>query len=215
MEPNLRTEEERRSDHRIINYILPALPMEIKETFYTSDRKKWHTWLKANHKKKKEIWLIYYKKASGKKRIPYNDAVEEALCFGWIDSTIKRVDEERFAQRFTPRRSTSVLSQMNKERIRKLILEKRMTPAGLAAVSHAFVHNPDHEKSDIPSRILNAIKKDNNAWKHFQKLPESYKRIRVAYIIGQKRHSAEAFKRSLNHFIKMTAKNKRFGFVKE
>jgi len=189
--------------------------MEIKETFYTFSRKDWRAWLKKNHKKKKEVWLIYYRKASGKKRIPYNDAVEEALCFGWIDSTVKKIDNDSFAQRFTPRRSMSVLSQMNKERIRKLILEKRMTPVGLAAVSHAFVHNPAHENSKIPSHILATIKKNKEAWNHFKKFPESYKRIRIAYILSQKRHSAEVFKRSLNHFIKMTAKNKRFGFVRE
>jgi uncharacterized protein YdeI (YjbR/CyaY-like superfamily) len=189
--------------------------MEIKETFYTPGRKKWRAWLKKNQGKKKEVWLIYYRKASGKKRIPYNDAVEEALCFGWIDSTIKKVDDDSFAQRFTPRRNTSVLSQMNKERIRKLILEKRMTPAGLKAVSHAFVHNPKHEKIGIPSNLLNAIKKNKEAWKHFKTLPKSYKRIRIAYILSQKRHSSEAFKKSLNHFIHMTSKNKRFGMMRE
>jgi uncharacterized protein YdeI (YjbR/CyaY-like superfamily) len=189
--------------------------MEIKEMFYVSDRKKWRAWLKVNHHRKKEIWLVYYKKASGKKRILYNDAVEEALCFGWIDSIIKKIDDERFAQRFTPRKCTSRLSQMNKERIRKLIKERRMAPSGLDAVSHAFVHNPDHEKSVIPSTILNAIKKDGDAWKHFQKLPDSYKRIRIAYIVGRKRQGIDAFKRSLDHFIRMTAKNKRFGLVTE
>jgi len=188
--------------------------MKIRETFYTSSREKWRAWLERNHGLKKEIWLIYYRKVSGKRRIPYNDAVEEALCFGWIDSTVKRIDGERFAQRFTPRKRTSGLSQMNKERIRKLIKEKRMTPAGLKAVSHAFVANPDHEKSEIPPRILNAIRKDKDAWKHFQNLPESYKRIRIAYIISRKRQGAEAFRRSLDHFIRMTSRNKRFGFVR-
>jgi uncharacterized protein YdeI (YjbR/CyaY-like superfamily) len=189
--------------------------MEINETFYTSDRRKWRAWLKKNHGKKKEIWLIYYKKASGKKRIPYNDAVEEALCFGWIDSTIKKVDNDSFAQRFTPRRNTSILSQMNKERIRKLIKEKKMTAAGLTAVSHIFILNPKHDKSEISISILEAIKKDKGAWKYFNKLPENYKRIRIAYILSQKRHGKESYKRSLKHFIKMTSKNKRFGFVRE
>jgi len=189
--------------------------MEIRETFYAPDKGKWRAWLKRNHRQKKEIWLIYYRKASGKKRIPYNDAVEEALCFGWIDSTVKRIDHERFAQRFTPRKRTSRLSQMNKERIRKLISEGRMTPAGLAAVSHAFVANPDHEKSAIPLRILDAIRKDKEAWRHFKALPDHYKRIRIAYIISRKRQGVKAFKRSLDHFIHMTSKNKRFGFIQE
>ena len=189
--------------------------MEIKETFCTSDRRKWRAWLKANHDRKKEVWLIYYRKASGRRRILYNDAVDEALCFGWIDSTVKKIDIERFAQRFTPRKRTSILSQMNKERIRKLIKEKKMTPAGLNAVSHAFVHNPDHEAPVIPKSVLNAIKKDKDAWKHFQKFPEHYKRIRIAYIVDRKYQGNEAFKRSLDRFIRMTSKNKRFGMIQK
>jgi uncharacterized protein YdeI (YjbR/CyaY-like superfamily) len=185
--------------------------MKLGKTFYAADRKAWRAWLSRNHASSKEIWLIYYRKSSGKPRIPYNDAVEEALCFGWIDSTAKRVDGERFAQRFTPRRSNSGLSQLNKERIRKLIKERKMTKVGLAAVSHAFKGD---EKFVFPKEILAAIRKDKEAWKNFQKLPESYKRIRVAYIESRKRHGEEMFGRSLRHFIKMTAKGKRFGFVR-
>lgn len=79
-----------------------------------------------NHAREKCIWLIYYRKSSGKQRIPYDDAVEEALCFGWIDSIVKRIDDEKFAQRYTPRRPDSVLSQPNKERFRKMITEKNL-----------------------------------------------------------------------------------------
>ena len=90
-----------------------------------------------------------------------------------------------------------------------------MTPAGLNAVSHAFVHNPNHEASVIPASVLAAIRKDKDAWKHFQKFPEHYKRIRIAYIVDRKYQGDEAFKRSLDHFIRMTSKNKRFGLVRE
>src|SRR4030043_1595586 len=108
--------------------------MEIGKTLYVKDRRSWRTWLARNHDKEKEIWLIYYRKETGKPRIPYNDAVEEALCYGWIDSTVKNIDTERFAQRFSPRKKSSSLSQANKERIIRLIATKKMTPAGLAAV---------------------------------------------------------------------------------
>jgi len=188
--------------------------MEISKSFYAADRKAWRAWLSKNHKRGKEVWLIYYKKSSKKPRIPYNDAVDEALCFGWIDSTVKKMDEEKFAQRFTPRRPTSGLSQMNRERIRKLIADKRMTKAGLDAVAHAFKPEADHDFFIIPPGILKAIKKNPEAWAHFRKLPKHYVRIRIAYIKSQGRHSRDAFKRSLRHFIKMTAKNKRFGFVR-
>ncbi|MFA5084009.1 MAG: hypothetical protein WC475_01310, partial [Candidatus Paceibacterota bacterium] len=82
--------------------------MEIGKTFYSKDGNSWRRWLIKNSKSKKEIWLIYYKKSSGKPRISYNDAVDEALCFGWIDSIVKSIDDEKFAQRFTPRRRGSI-----------------------------------------------------------------------------------------------------------
>ena len=189
--------------------------MELTETLYVPDRVKWRAWLQRNHERKKEIWLIYYNKASGRKRIPYNDAVDEALCFGWIDSTVKKIDHHRFAQRFTPRRRTSSLSQLNKERVRKLLAEGKMTPAGLKAISHVFKPHEDKIDFKIPKGIMAAIKKDESAWKHFQSLPESYKRIRIAYILDRKGWGIKEFKASLKYFIKMTAKGKRIGFVRE
>jgi uncharacterized protein YdeI (YjbR/CyaY-like superfamily) len=92
--------------------------MDIGKTLYVTDRKDWRDWLARNHMTESEIWLVYYRKLTGKPRIPYNDAVEEALCYGWIDSQQKGIDEERFAQRFSPRRPKSALSEMNRERIR-------------------------------------------------------------------------------------------------
>src|SRR3989344_2059161 len=93
----------------------------MRETLYMTRRDDWRAWLEKNHKRKKEVWLVYYKKSSGKPRISYDDAVEEALCFGWIDSTVKKIDSESFAQRFTPRNPKSAYSQPNKERLKKLV----------------------------------------------------------------------------------------------
>ena len=95
--------------------------MDVTQTLYAANQKDWRKWLKRNYKTEKEIWLVYYKKTSGKPRIEYNDAVEQALCFGWIDSTVRKLDEERFAQKFSPRKPKSGYSQANKERLRKLI----------------------------------------------------------------------------------------------
>ncbi|MFH1256521.1 MAG: YdeI/OmpD-associated family protein [Candidatus Diapherotrites archaeon] len=186
--------------------------MKLGKTLYLTDRKKWRAWLEKNRKKKKEIWLIYYKKSSGKPRIPYNDAVEEALCFGWIDSTAKKIDEESFAQRFTPRNPKSLLSEMNRERIRRLIKRKKMTQAGLEAVKHAFDGNTKREKIVIAPDILNALKKDRKTWKNFRNFSESYRRIRIGWIEGA-RERPEMFKTRLNYFVKKTAKNKKFGMV--
>ena len=186
------------------------------KTLYVTNRKEWRSWLSKNHKKLDEIWLVYYKKNSGKTRIPYNDAVEEALCYGWIDSTVKGIDQESFAQRFTPRKSKSKLSQMNKERVRELIARKKMTKAGLKAIEHVF--DPDKDMDEeliIPPDILKALKSEKEVWKNFQYFPEKYKRIRIGYIEHVRKRNEEEDNKRLNHFIKMTAKNKRVGHVKE
>ena len=104
--------------------------MEIGETLYVSDREQWRAWLAEYHDKEQEIWLIYYKKGSGKARIPYNDAVEEALCYGWIDSIVKGIDDKKYTQRFTPRKPKSNLSAMNRERVHRLLEQGKMTDAG-------------------------------------------------------------------------------------
>jgi uncharacterized protein YdeI (YjbR/CyaY-like superfamily) len=193
--------------------------MEIGKTLYIKDREKWRKWLEKNHLKKPEIWLIYYRKSSGKTRLSYNDAIEEALCFGWIDSIAKPIDGVSWAQRFTPRRKNSKLSEMNKERVRRLIKAKKMTKAGLEKIKHEL--HPHSMKSNrkpvikkyVPAKdILDELKKDPVVWKNFQKFPQTYKQIRVAWIDGSRRRR-DVFKTRLNYFIKMTAKNKKFGMV--
>lgn len=186
--------------------------MELGKTLYVTNRKQWRSWLAKNHNKEKEIWLIYYKKSSGKKRIAYNDSVEEALCYGWIDSIQKSIDKEKFAQRFSPRKQNSVLSQMNKERIHRLIEQKKITPVGLNAVKHVFDDSSKNSKCIIKGDILRLLKKDKKIWENFEKFPESYKRIRIAWIEGA-RTRPEFFKKRLTYFLKMTSKNKKYGMV--
>lgn len=183
--------------------------MQITETLDNADLKKWRAWLKKYHKTKKEIWLVYYRKSSGKPRISYNDSVEEALCWGWIDSTYKKIDDQKFCQRFSPRRPTSKVSEMNKERMRRLIREKRMTPAGLDAVKKVFDHKKD--VFEMPKDILKKLKKDTEVWKNFQKFPKSYQTIRVGWIAMTKR--PDEYKKRLKYFLKMTKQNKRYGMV--
>lgn len=112
--------------------------MEIGETLYVTTPDEFRKWLEANHKSKMEIWLIQYKKASKKPSIDYVEAVEEALCFGWIDSTEKSIDAERYALRFSPRRPKSNWTEVNKERARRLVAEGKMTEAGLARLPEDF-----------------------------------------------------------------------------
>ena len=108
--------------------------MEIGETLYVTNGKDFRTWLERNHKSKKEIWLIQYKKAAKKPSINYIEAVEEAICFGWIDGLEKSMDAERYALRFSPRRPKSNWTETNKERARKLIAQGKMTESGRATL---------------------------------------------------------------------------------
>ncbi len=182
-------------------------PVKIGKTLYAKNRKEWRSWLAKNHKSAPEIWLIYYKKDSGKLRIPYNDAVDEALCFGWIDSLLKPIDAHKYAQRYSPRKKTSRLSDMNRERVRRLIKSGRMTKAGLAAIA-----DTGKGLTKLPADILERLKEDATVWRNFQKFPASYKRIRIGWI-NAARERREVFEQRLRYFVKMTAQNKRFGMV--
>jgi len=189
--------------------------MNIGATLYVFRRKDWRSWLAKHHDTEQEIWLIYKKKSSGKPRIPYDAAVEEALCYGWIDSILKPIDSEQYAQRFSRRRAGSKLSPLNKERIRRLIKTGKMTRAGLASIAHAFVEHKTRkqEKFILPSDIRAALKKDSIVWKNYTAFPESYRRIRIGWIDGSRKRQ-EVFDARLRYFVRMTAQNKRFGSMR-
>jgi uncharacterized protein YdeI (YjbR/CyaY-like superfamily) len=180
--------------------------MEITQTLHVTDAKKWREWLEAHYKTEKEIWLIYFKKDTGKPRIAYNDAVEEALCFGWIDSTVRKLDEERTAQRFSPRKPKSGYSQANIERLRYLISEGLVVDEVLESLGNVL-----EREFVFPADILDAIKADEQAWENYQKFSDVYKRIRIAFIEAARKRPKE-FQKRLSYFIKMTRKNKLYGF---
>ena len=187
--------------------------MKIGRTFYAKNRRQWRSWLAKHHKTHDEIWLIYYKKESGKPRVPYSDAVEEALCFSWIDSIAKPLDRNRWAQRFSPRRPKSNLSPMNRERVRRLLKAGQMTRAGLEALrSHGVGRTAGSRRLVIPADILEHLKRDPVVWRNFKRFPASYKRIRIGWIDGSRNRIA-AFEARLRYFLKMTKANKRFGMV--
>ncbi len=180
--------------------------MDIGKTLYVRDQKEWHEWLEVNFNTEKEIWLIYPHKSSSKPRIQYNDAVEEALSFGWIDSTVKRVDEHSSAQRFSPRNPGSDYSQSNKERLRWLLKEGRIHSSLKESIEKIL------EKQYVfPPDILKEIKKNKKAWENYLKFSPSYQRIRIAYIDGS-RSRPEEFKKRLRNFIKTAERNKLIGF---
>ncbi len=112
--------------------------MEITQTLYVTDPGEWRAWLEAHYKTEGEIWLVYYKKHTGKPRITYNDAVEQALCFGWIDSIVKKLNDERTAQRFSPRKPKSGYSQANIERLRYLVTQGKVVNEVLEFIGRCF-----------------------------------------------------------------------------
>jgi uncharacterized protein YdeI (YjbR/CyaY-like superfamily) len=183
--------------------------MEVGETLDARTRAAWRNWLRRNHARKKEIWLVLHAKASGKASIVYNDAVDEALCFGWIDSTVKKVGSLSRAQRFTPRRKGSPVSEMNKARARRLVRERRMTAAGRAALGPALRREPLVVAPDV----RRALRSEAGAWARFERLPAAYKRIRLGFIEGA-RGRPEIYATRLRYFVRMTAQGRRFGMVR-
>ena len=170
------------------------------KTLYVSDRKKWRAWLEKNFENAKEIWLLFPHKSSCKTRVSYNDAVEEALCFGWIDSIIRAYDKEHSAQRFSPRKPKSNYSQPNRERLQWLSERKMLHPS-----IHKTVSDILKEKFIFPTDIIKAIKKSDAAWKKYQQFSDSYKRIRIAFIDAARKRPEEFTKR-LQNFIGKTEK---------
>lgn len=180
--------------------------MRITNTLYVTNRKDWRKWLREHYKTEREIWLIYYRKETGKRRIEYNAAVEEALCFGWIDSTHKTLDKERTAQRFSPRKPGSPYSPANQERLRKLLKQRKVMREVRKTLEGLL-----EQKFEIPEDILAAIRANKEAWKNFQKFSDSYIRIRIGFIEGARKRPEE-FEKRLRHFIRKTEKNELYGF---
>jgi len=183
--------------------------VEIGETLDVPARAAWRAWLKRNHARKKEIWVVLHAKASGKPSLAYNDAVDEALCFGWIDSIVKKVGVHSRAQRFTPRRRGAPVSEMNKARARRLVREGRMTPAGRTALGSALRREPLIVAPDV----RRALRAEPGALECFERLPVAYKRIRLGFIEGA-RSRPEVFATRLRYFVRMTAQGKRYGMVR-
>lgn len=179
--------------------------MIITETFHALDRDAWRGWLQRHHDSKTEVWLIADKTRPS---VPYLAAVEEALCFGWIDGIAKRMNATCLAQRFTPRRKQSHWTELNKLRARRLIDEGRMTEAGRAVLPdlslQAFRVAPD---------ILEALQAEPETWSHYCAFPEMYQRIRVGYI-EEMRRNPKVFQTRLEHFLKKTRQNKQFGEIR-
>ena len=162
------------------------------ESIYASDRKTWRKWLSNNHLTSRGIWLIYYKVKSGKPSVKYSEAVKEALCFGWIDSKVKSLDEERYQQIFTPRKPKSVWSKLNKQYIEELIEQGLMTTAGIKKVEVAKQDGSWNslnaiEALIIPIDLQQALEANETANLNFQAFSNSWKKNILFWIHSAKR----------------------------
>lgn len=173
------------------------------EIFYTSERSVWRQYLAEHFETGTEVWFVFPTKAAGEESLSYNDAVEEALCFGWIDSTNRRLDEGHCIRRFSPRKRGSAYSRANIERLLWLdargMLHPKVRESVRPILEQPFVFPPD---------ILEALRRDESVWKHYQDFSEPYKRIRIAYIEAA-RNRPEEFQKRLGSFLEKTRQNKR------
>lgn len=172
------------------------------ETFYTSDRNEWREHLAKHFEKATEIWFVFPTLSAGEDSLSYNDAVEEALCFGWIDSTNRRLDDTHCARRFTPRKTGSSYSQPNIERLIWLdahhMIHPKIRESVLPVIQAPFVFPPD---------VIDALRQDEIVWKNYQRFSDPYKRIRIAYIEAARKRPEE-FQKRLHSFIEKTRRNK-------
>lgn len=182
---------------------------------YVPNRDKWREWLGRHYATERGIWLVFYKKGTSKPTIDYEAAVEESLCFGWIDSIIKKIDDEKYVRKFTPRKDKSYWSELNKKRAEKMIKAERMTAAGLVKIEAAKKNRlwgqtgRPHISLDIPSEFAQALDTNKRAQENFEKLAPSYRKHYIGWIQSAKRD--ETKKKRIRESIFLLAKGKRLG----
>jgi uncharacterized protein YdeI (YjbR/CyaY-like superfamily) len=169
----------------------------------------WRAWLKRHHATESEIWMIVHKRHTGTAVIPYLDALDEALCFGWIDSLVKRIDDDRFARKYTPRRPDSNWSAVNRKRWAALDAAGRLAAAGRAASPTSKTYAPKPHVPVLPGYIATAFQANEKAWQTFQSLSPTYRRNYVAWIHTAKR--PETREKRIRESIALLAAGKKLG----
>ena len=174
-----------------------------------TSRRQWRAWLSKHHTSSPGVWLVFHKAHTGVKSIPYEDAVREALCFGWIDSLVKRLDDDRYALKITPRKPTSKWSDLNRRRWGELKAAGLLTTAGLAAAPTNNTYAPRPVIPELPLYIAKALKVNSRAWKFFRELAPTYRRNFVVWIHMAKRPETRA--RRIRESISLLAAGKKLG----
>jgi uncharacterized protein YdeI (YjbR/CyaY-like superfamily) len=162
------------------------------DPIFFANRAEFRAWLEANHASATEVWLGHFKKASGKPSVPYAEAVEEALCFGWIDGLARSIDRDSSAQRYTPRRPRSNWSLINVKRFQELEAAGKMTPAGRAAFEartpeRTGVYSSEQGDLELPPEALSALRANEAAWAFWEKSPKSYRKPATWWVVSAKK----------------------------
>ena len=179
------------------------------------DREEWRNWLKDNYRKESFVWIILFKKKYRKKGLTLEDTVEEAICFGWIDGKLKRVDAKRFSLRFSPRKKKSVWSRINRDKAEQLIAEGKMTPAGLVKIEEARSNGTwenaytNKKKEKMPADLKEALSGNKAAWENFQKFANSYRNMYIGWVNDAKTDTTR--KRRISEVVKRSVINKKPG----
>ena len=189
--------------------------IKLNNALFFKNRNGWRSWLEKNHKMSNEVWLVHYKKSSSKKNLNHFDAVEEAICFGWIDSKLKKIDDERFILRYSPRKTRSVWSKINKENAEKMISLGKMMPAGFDRIKEAKEQGfwdtayTNLVKERMPSDLKNVLISNKTAWNNFQNFANSYRNMYIGWVKNAK--TEETRKRRISEVVKRSFNNKKPG----
>jgi len=191
--------------------------MEVKPRYFSGPTA-FRKWLEKNHDKKSELLVGLHKKNSGKKTLTYAEALDEALCFGWIDGVRKNFDEISYTIRFTPRKAKSIWSRINVNHVARLKKEGRMMPSGLSAFAkkedkRTGIYSFENAPREFPSNFLKTFRANKKAWEFFSAQPPGYRRLGVFWVVSAKREETQL--RRLEHLIKISAKSERLGLLEK
>ena len=189
--------------------------MRLEDAVLFHNRNEWRVWLENQHRTKKEVWLLHYKKQAKKPFLNHTEAVEEALCFGWIDSKLKKIDDDRFVLKYTPRKPKSVWSKINKEKAEGLMQSGKMTQAGLEKIEEAKrqglwdIAYTNKVRERIPADLTQALQADQIAWENFQQFANSYRNMYCGWVRGAK--TIETRKKRISEVVRRSRLNKKPG----
>ena len=185
--------------------------MDINSPLNFKDTQEWRHWLEQNHRKAKEARVAIYKKRSKLPGLRYEEALEEALCFGWIDGIMKSIDQDRFVLRFSPRKANSIWSRRNKDKAEQLVAQGRMTTAGLSRIDEAKKNGSwdaaytNKTREEIPPDLEKALMKNPTARKNFQRFANSYRNMYIGWINGAKTEKTR--KKRITEVIERSSQN--------